>query len=84
MRTETALIDELRREVVRLRAALAEAMDWSWGSDPPPAEVVERLEVVLGLPEESRPILRQTPPVLRERPEKIRETTTAPPLTKSA
>ncbi len=71
MRTETTLVDELRREIVRLRAALAEAMDWSWGKDPPPADVVERLEVALGLPDESRPVLRQTPSVLRERPEPL-------------
>ena len=64
-------VDELRREIVRLRAALAEAMDWSWGNDPPPADVVERLEVALGLPDESRPVLRQTSSVHRERREAL-------------
>jgi hypothetical protein len=82
MRPEAELIRELRGELVRLRAALAEAMDWRWGDDPPPADVVERLEVALGLPEESRPILRQGSGVLRERPEG--SCVTAPPLPKSA
>jgi hypothetical protein len=83
MRTDDALIGELRREIVRLRAALAEAMDWRWGNDPPPAEVVERLEVALGLPDESRPILRPTPS-LRERPERVTSPLGAPRLPKSA
>jgi hypothetical protein len=47
MRIEPMLVDELRREVVRLRAALAEAMDWNWGNEPPPADVVERLKSCL-------------------------------------
>ena len=82
MRPETELIQQLRREIVRLRAALAEAMDWKWGDDPPPAAVVERLEVVLGLPDESRPILRQGSSALREPAE--RSAVTAPPLPKTA
>jgi hypothetical protein len=84
MRTEPKLIDELRREIVRLRAALAEAMDWSWGNEPPPADVVERLEVALGLPDESRPILRQAPSILRDRPERLSSPVAARPLPKSA
>ena len=84
MRIEPMLVDELRREVVRLRAALAEAMDWNWGNEPPPADVVERLEVVLGLPEEARPILRQASGGPRERPGRSVSPVTAPPLPKSA
>ena len=83
MRTESALIGELRREIVRLRAALAEAMDWKWGNEPPPAEVVERLEVALGLPEESRPILRPTS-IIGERPERVTSPLAAPRLPRSA
>jgi hypothetical protein len=84
MKTETALIEELRRQIVRLRAALAEAMDWRWGNDPPPADVIDRLEVVLGLPDESRAVLRQASNVPGERLERLASPVMAPRLPKSA
>jgi hypothetical protein len=84
MKTETVLIEELRRQIVRLRAALAEAMDWRWGNDPPPADVIDRLEVVLGLPDESRAVLRQASSVPEERPERLASPVMAARLPKSA
>jgi hypothetical protein len=84
MRTETELVAELRREIIRLRAALADAMDWRWGNEPPPVEVVERLEVALGLPQESRPVLRSTTRILRESEESLASPVTAHRLPKSA
>ena len=44
-----ALIDELRRELGRVRAALVESMDWSWSAYIPPDEIVERYETALGI-----------------------------------
>ena len=49
---DEGVIAELRVEIVRLRAALAEAMDWGWTDALPPAEVVERCEVALGISDE--------------------------------
>jgi hypothetical protein len=84
MATETAVIEELRRKIVQLRDALAEAMDWRWGNDPPPADVIDRLEVVLGLPDEARAVLRQASSVPGERQERLASPVTAPRLPKSA
>ena len=44
-----SLIDELRRELGRVRAALVESMDWGWSVYIPPDEVVARYEAALGL-----------------------------------
>ena len=52
MANDDRLIAELRVEVVRLRAALAEAMEWGWADALPPAEVVARCETALGLTDE--------------------------------
>jgi hypothetical protein len=52
MVTDERLIAELRVEIVRLRAALADAMEWSWSSEPPPVEVVARCEAALGIIDE--------------------------------
>jgi hypothetical protein len=52
MATDEGLIAELGIEIVRLRAALADAMDWSWTGQPPPAEVVARCEAALGITDE--------------------------------
>jgi hypothetical protein len=47
------LVAELRVEVVRLRAALEEAMNWRWTDEPPPAEVVSRCEAAAGVTDEA-------------------------------
>ena len=44
-----SLIDELRRELGRVRAALVESMDWGWSVYFPPDEVVARCEAALGI-----------------------------------
>ena len=44
-----SLIDELSRELGRVRAALVESMDWGWSVYFPPDEVVARCEAALGL-----------------------------------
>ena len=44
-----SLIDELRTELGRVRAALVESMDWGWSVYIPPDEVVARCEAALGL-----------------------------------
>ena len=44
-----SLIDELRREIGRVRAALVESMDWGWSVYFPPDEVVARCETALGI-----------------------------------
>jgi hypothetical protein len=44
-----SLIDELRTELGRVRAALVESMDWGWSVYIPPDEVVARCETALGL-----------------------------------
>ena len=44
-----SLIDELRRELGRVRAALVESMDWGWSVYIPPDEVVARYEAALGI-----------------------------------
>ena len=44
-----SLIDELRRELSRVRAALVESMDWGWSVYFPPDEVVARCETALGI-----------------------------------
>jgi hypothetical protein len=38
--------------IVRLRAALADAMEWRWSGEPPPADVVSRCEAALGITDE--------------------------------
>jgi hypothetical protein len=43
------MIDELRKELARVRAALVESMDWSWSAYIPPDEIVERYETALGI-----------------------------------
>lgn len=40
---------KLRATITRLRAALAESMEWGWSSDPPPPEVLARREAALGI-----------------------------------
>jgi hypothetical protein len=52
MVTDEGLIAELRVQVVRLRAALADAMDRRWSGAPPPADVVSRCEAALGITDE--------------------------------
>jgi hypothetical protein len=44
-----SLIEELRRELGRVRAALVESMDWGWSVYVPPDEVVARCEAALGI-----------------------------------
>ena len=44
-----SLIDELRRELCRVRAALVESMDWGWSVYFPPDEVLARCEAALGI-----------------------------------
>jgi hypothetical protein len=44
-----SLIDELSRELGRVRAALVESMDWGWSVYFPPDEVVARCETALGI-----------------------------------
>ena len=44
-----SMIDELRRELSRVRAALVESMDWGWSVYFPPDEVVARCETALGI-----------------------------------
>ena len=44
-----SLIDELRRELGRVRAALVESMDWGWSVYIPPDEIVARFEAALGI-----------------------------------
>jgi hypothetical protein len=44
-----SLIDELRLELGRVRAALVESMDWGWSVYFPPREVVARCEAALGI-----------------------------------
>ena len=44
-----SLIDELRRELGRVRAALVESMDWGWSVYFPPDEVVARCVTALGI-----------------------------------
>ena len=44
-----SLIDELHRELGRVRAALVESMDWGWSVYFPPYEVVARCEAALGI-----------------------------------
>ena len=44
-----SLIDELSRELGRVRAALVESMDWGWSVYFPPDKVVARCEAALGL-----------------------------------
>ena len=44
-----SLIDELRRELGRVRAALLESMDWGWSVYIPPDEVIARFEAALGI-----------------------------------
>jgi hypothetical protein len=44
-----SLIDELRRELGRVRAALVESMEWGWSVYIPPDEVVARFEAALGI-----------------------------------
>ena len=44
-----SVIDELRRELDRVRAALVESMDWGWSVYFPPYEVVARCEAALGI-----------------------------------
>jgi hypothetical protein len=41
------LIDELRATITRLRAALAESMEWDWASESPPADVNAKCEAAL-------------------------------------
>ena len=42
-----SVIDELRRELGRVRAALVESMAWGWSVYVPPDEVVARCEAAL-------------------------------------
>ena len=44
-----SLIDELHRELARVRAALVASMDWGWSVYIPPDEIVARCETALGL-----------------------------------
>ena len=44
-----SLIDELSRELGRVRAALVESMDWGWSVYFPPDEVIARCEAALGI-----------------------------------
>jgi hypothetical protein len=44
-----SLIDELHRELARVRAALVASMDWGWSAYVPPDEIVARCETALGL-----------------------------------
>jgi hypothetical protein len=44
-----SLINDLRRELGRVRAALVESMDWGWSVYFPPVEVVARCETALGI-----------------------------------
>ena len=44
-----SLIDELSRELGRVRAALLESMDWGWSVYFPPDKVIARYETALGI-----------------------------------
>jgi hypothetical protein len=44
-----SVIDELRRELARVRAALVESMDWGWSVYIPPDEVIARCQAALGI-----------------------------------
>ena len=44
-----SLIDELSRELGRVRAALVESMDWGWSVYFPPDKVIARYEAALGI-----------------------------------
>ena len=44
-----SMIDELRRELGRVRAGLVESMDWGWSVYIPPDEVIARFETALGI-----------------------------------
>ena len=44
-----SLIDELSRELGRVRAALLESMDWGWSVYIPPDEIIARFEAALGI-----------------------------------
>ena len=42
-----SLIDDLRRDLGRVRAALVESMDWGWSVYFPPEEILARFESAL-------------------------------------
>ena len=81
MTTDDRLSAELRVEIVRLRAALAEAMDWGWADALPPAEVVARCETALGITDEIPAPFSQ---VFRNPSEPVGKPDTAEPVLKSA
>jgi hypothetical protein len=81
MKTDDRLIADLRVEIVRLRAALAEAMEWGWADALPPAEVVARCETALGLTDDIPDVF---PQVFRNSSERAGTPDTAEPVLKSA
>ena len=81
MKTDDRLIADFRVEIVRLRAALAEAMEWGWADALPPAEVVARCETALGLTDDVPDVSSQ---VFRNSSERAGTPDTAEPVLKSA
>ena len=81
MKTDDRLIAELRVEIVRLRATLAEAMEWGWADALPPAEVVARCEAALGLTDDVPDVF---PQVFRNPSERVDTPDSAEPILQSA
>ena len=81
MKTDDRLIAESRVEIVRLRAALAEAMDWGWADALPPAEVVARCEAALGITDDVPDVF---PQMFRDTSEPVGTPDTAEAVLKSA